>query len=322
MILEVSARFTPAARRARWTAGPILRGDERIAAALDPVETLGMKPRRQHEDGNLWHRESIILNRAADRTTWEQLGSQSRPSWYLHPLAARQKRNVHLELIRRWAGDLAPQRVLKTDLFEEAFGEDQILAGLFPLARLVCAADEAEATVRAAALRFPDLSPGLVVMDVRRPAFREGSFDLIISTSTLDHFATRNEFVESLQALARLLRPLGRLILTLDNPRNPFLRPLRWYTRRRNAPFPLGYTPAMSTLREDLRNASLTVEDQDWIIHNPRGLSTLAFLVLERWFGSKADRAISALLKAFSLLNRLPTRRFTACFQAVRASKV
>jgi SAM-dependent methyltransferase len=233
---------------------------------------------------------------------------------------ARQKREIHLRLIRRWV-DSAPRRLLKTDLFEEAFGEDEILGDLIAQNRFVCGCDTAYTITRAAAHRFPETAPGLLVMDVRRPALRQESFDVIISTSTLDHFATREEFVASLEGLARLLRPGGQLILTLDNPWNPLLAPLRWYTRWRKRPYLLGYSPFFSTLCRDLRASGLSVEDHDWLIHNPRGLSTALFLGLVRLLGRRAEGLISLLLAAFNLLDRLPTRRFTACFQAVNAKK-
>ncbi|MGA2215702.1 MAG: hypothetical protein ABSH31_20690, partial [Bryobacteraceae bacterium] len=53
------------------------------------------------------------------------------PNWYLDPLAAAQKREVHLEWIKRNAPPgLRIQTVLKTDLFEEAYGQDELLFSL------------------------------------------------------------------------------------------------------------------------------------------------------------------------------------------------
>jgi SAM-dependent methyltransferase len=57
--------------------------------------------------------------------------------------------------------------------------------------------------------------------DVRKLEFADGWFDLIFSNSTLDHFATRAEIVESIAGFARLLAPGGYLLITLDNPQNP-----------------------------------------------------------------------------------------------------
>jgi len=256
-----------------------------------------------------------------EHQTWEELGSRERPSWYLHPLVAGQKRAIHLDLIRRWTTGLRPLRVLKTDLFEEAFGGDRVLADVAPNAGMILGMDAAFTTARAAARRNPGLARGLVAMDIRRPGFADGCLDLVISTSTLDHFATREDFVESLKALARMLRPGGRLVLTLDNPWNPLFHPLRWLTQRPGAPFPIGYSPLIGRLCRDLEEAGLHVEDRDWIIHNPRLVSTALFVAIDRTLGRSGDPLVRALLWMFSLLGRLPTRRFTACFQAVKATK-
>jgi hypothetical protein len=70
-----------------------------------------------------------------------------------------------------------------------------------------------------------------------------------------------------------------------------------------------------------VRATGLAVHHRDWLLHNPRGLSTAVFLALTRLLGPRADSLIALLLEAFSLLDRLPTRRFTACFQAVVAEK-
>ncbi len=256
-----------------------------------------------------------------ERRRWEELGDRPRPAWYLDPLVARQKGEVNIELIRGWSAGLRPDRILKTDLFEEAFGEDQILHGLFPQARLVCGIDQASSTARAAARRFPDLAGGVLVMDVRGLAFSDGFFDLVVSTSTLDHFNRRIEFEAALAQLVRVLRPGGLLILTLDNPANPLYLPLKWLSRTRAVSFPLGYTPDRSTLRSDLTRAGLVVEAEDWLLHNPRGLSTLLFMALRRLGGAAADAPIAALLALAARMGGWPTRRFTACFHALAACK-
>jgi SAM-dependent methyltransferase len=256
-----------------------------------------------------------------NRDAWEKLGSQSKPSWYLDPVTAKQKRDVHLELIGRWSARLAAERILKTDLFEEAFGEDRVLPGLFPGARIVAGIDISFSTAREAARRFSELAGRVAVSDVRRCGFGSGAFDLVLSTSTLDHFVCRDEFLQAVAELSRVLRPGGLLILTLDNPWNPLYAPLRWLSRITRFPFFLGYTPSMRTLKTDLRDAGFDVEEHDWLLHNPRLLSTILFLMTRKVFGKRADGGISALLEAFAFLGRLPTRRWTACFQAVAARK-
>ena len=174
---------------------------------------------------------------------WEELGSRAEPSWYLDPLVARQKRAVHLELAARWLPPTGIRSILKTDLFEEAFGEDHVLLDLAPSASLRCGMEESYTTTVAAARRFAALRGTLLVADIRSTGLRDSCFDAIVSTSTLDHFQTRAEFLQALDEIHRLLRPDGALLLTLDNPWNPLYPPLRLLSGTRFAPFPLAMRP-------------------------------------------------------------------------------
>ncbi len=244
----------------------------------------------------------------------------SPPSWYLDPLAAAQKREVHQRLVRRWVAR-PPRLLLKTDVFEEAFGEDRILFDLFPDASLAAGMDIAPAHAAAARRLAPGPRFAFAVCDVRRAAFRSCSFDLILSNSTLDHFDSLDDLRASLNELARMLAPGGTLIVTLDNPANPLYPLLAWLSRRRFAPFSLGRTASLRQLNCWLAEAGLTVTANDWLIHNPRLVSTALFLLLRRLFGRRADHPIRALLAAFDSLGRLPTRPLTACFLAACARK-
>ena len=60
-------------------------------------------------------------------------------SWYLDPLVAKQKRDEHLALLRAW-WDGGSARVLKTDLFEEANGADELLSA-FPVRATIVGMD-------------------------------------------------------------------------------------------------------------------------------------------------------------------------------------
>lgn len=257
-----------------------------------------------------------------EREIWEELGGRPAPSWYLDPVAARQKRDVHLELIRRRTAGMRVTRALKTDLFEDAFGDDCLLDALFPDAPVVCGMDEALSTTRSAARRLAGPRLRMLVTDVRRIALGAGVFDVVVSPSTLDHFEARADYLLALAELARVLRPGGVLIIVMDNPWNPLYAPLRWASRRKLLPFPLGYTPSVSRLEQDLRGVGLSPEGRDWLLHNPRGLSTALFLGLRRVLGRRADAPVGALLAAFELLGRAPTRPVTACFHAVTARRV
>jgi SAM-dependent methyltransferase len=250
------------------------------------------------------------------------LGKTERPAWYLDPIVAEQKRAANLALVRqalRWSP--APRRMLKTDLFEDAFGDDQLL-GEFPVtAPLCCGIDIAGSTLRAAQQRFPFLRGQLAEADLRCLPFRAGSFDFIVSTSSLDHFASAAEMQSALAGLLQLLAPGGVALLTFDNPGNPLYRVLRWSGRLGFLPFSLGYAPTAAETRGLLTAAGLQVREQVYYLHNPRGLSTLLVLGLRRAFGAAASPWIRRLLKLFAGLERLGWSRRTACFHATIAQR-
>ena len=243
----------------------------------------------------------------------------STPNWYLDPVVAQQKRQVH----RAWIHDAIRGRyvevTLKTDLFEEAYGEDRIFDDLFPEASLSLAIDIDERTVRAAARRPLSFRP--LVCDVRRLALRDSSLDVIVSNSTLDHFSSTEEIARSLDELSRVLRPGGVLLITLDNPKNPLYHLLRSLTPRRWAPFTLGETVSLPVLQKMLIHRGFAIQSSTYLIHNPRGISTILFLTLRKFLGKFAGTPIRVLLAIFAAVGRLPTRSITGCFSAVAAVK-
>jgi SAM-dependent methyltransferase len=253
--------------------------------------------------------------------TWESVARNPHPSGYLDALVAQQKREAHLQLARRWTAGLNPKRVLKTDLFEEAFGEDRLLFDLAPGAEHTVGIDIAAATVAAARRHSPAAGFSFLVSDARALALRTDGFELVFSNSTLDHFATRAELLAALGELVRVVRPSGLLIVTLDNPWNPLYPLLRWATRVGRAPYVLGRTASRRQLNAWLEDLGMEVVSNEWLIHNPRLLSTGLFLALRKVLGRVADGPIGMLLRLFALLGRLPTAPFTACFLAACARK-
>jgi SAM-dependent methyltransferase len=277
------------------------------------------------------HRTPGVPSLPAESRPWDEVAREPTPSWYLDPLVAAQKRALHLELIDRWIAGV-PRLLLKTDLFEEAYGSDQLLPDLRSRCGMAIGLDISTETVRRARAQMTSRDchrlpvsnlpmTDLLVSDLRRLAVPSGSVDLVISNSSLDHFRSEAEFREALAELARILRPGGQLIVTADNPVNPLYWPLRWLSRIGGAPFPLGYTPTAGGLVRRLRESGLEVTATASLIHNPRGISTLLFLALRRSLGARADRPVQALLRMFARLGRLPTRGITACFVAASARK-
>lgn len=241
-------------------------------------------------------------------------------SWYLDPVVALQKQQKFAELVARWSPALPVSVSLKTDLFEEANGEDHLLPGCLPGSRIRIGVDLDEGTVRKAFQRFPGAF-GALVTDVRSLPFRKESLDLIVSTSTLDHFDDPGEIQLALREMAGCLSPGGRLIVALDNPWNPLYYPLRLVSRMPGFPFKLGKTLSSPQLRDALRTCRLSLVDEQSIIHNPRLLSTVLFLALRWILGASADRPVGALLRLFDMLSHLPSRKMTGCFIVICAER-
>jgi len=258
---------------------------------------------------------------AGERSEWDDLGQRDSPNWYLDHLVARQKRAEHQRLIRRWTAGTTPQTLLKTDVFEEAHGGDQILFDLLQDIPVTVGMDVALPTVAKAQERCPSRGISFYVGDARGLPLRDGCIDLVLSTSTLDHFDTREEFRQSLEEIARILKPGGELIITLDNAYNPWYYPLRWVSRRRSAPFKLGYTASIRELKVRLQALGLEIVDAETLIHNPRLVSSAIFTGLRKLLGRFADGPIRGLLWFFALGDRLPTRWISGCFVGVRARK-
>jgi ubiquinone/menaquinone biosynthesis C-methylase UbiE len=230
---------------------------------------------------------------------------------------------VNLELLRRWLPEERPRLLLKTDAFEEACGD-----GLSPLlqekAEHAVIVDVALAILQLARARHDRLC--VIGADTRCLPFVNGVFDVIVSTSTLDHFRSRDEIVASLREFRRVLRPAGQLLLTLDNLANPLIKlrnalPFRMLQRLGIVPYYVGATYGPRGLTEVLHEVGFEVREIGAVMHCPRVLAVAISRLLERNAGQRTHRRFLNFLLAFERLANWPTRFFTGHFVAVRAIK-
>ena len=230
---------------------------------------------------------------------------------------------VNRELFERWLADSSDETILKTDLFDEALS-DGLHAMLASQARQVYGMDLSARILRIAGSRHRDLQS--IVADVRRLPFREGTFDVVVSNSTLDHFGTHEEIMSSLRELYRVLRPSGRLLPTLDNPANPVVAlrqvlPFDVLNRLGVLPYYIGATLGPHRLRRILRQLGFEVMEMGAVLHCPRMPAVVLCRLLARYATSAMQRRFLHLLMAFEGLSRWPTRLLTGHFVAVRALK-
>jgi SAM-dependent methyltransferase len=228
---------------------------------------------------------------------------------------------VNVAVFARWLSADRVQRLLKTDLFDEAVG-----AGLYPMlasrTRIAFGIDLSLRTLRKAVSRYPKLHS--VSADVRHLPFAARAFDVVVSNSTLDHFATRSEIVASLQELRRVLQARGELLLTLDNLANPIVSlrnalPFRLLSRLGIVPYYVGATLGPGRLRQLLEEIGFEVRQMEAIMHCPRFLAVALARVLRRCANSKIRRGFLGTLMAFERLSNLSTRFLTGYFVAIKA---
>ncbi len=258
-----------------------------------------------------------------DTTYWDgvvwQLGDEQH---YLDPFLGEMKRQAHLALIERWGGVPTTGGVLKTDLFEEALGPDAFLTDLSNNSRLVIGTDISEAIAGQAQRRDTNRRARYVAADVRRPPFASSTFALVVSPSTLDHFANPSDLGRSLRELGRVLEPTGQLIVTLDNRQNVFDPLLRLAIRLGLVPYYVGRSHSVGELCAELEAAGLAVRDTTAILHNPRLVATAAVTVANRLRWPPFTRLVHRALMAARRLEQTRWRYRTGSFVAACAVRL
>jgi ubiquinone/menaquinone biosynthesis C-methylase UbiE len=162
--------------------------------------------------------------------------------------------------------------------------------------------------------------------DIRSLPFGDGHFDSAVSLSTLDHFDTQSDILTALDELRRVLRPAGRLVLTMDNLRNPAIwvrnaLPFRWLNTIGLVPYYVGQTCSPRRLCRYLQQTGFEVLQSQAIVHCPRALAVAAARCLQGRAGGPTQARFLYLLQSFERLGNLPTRFFTGYFVAVNAVK-
>lgn len=226
------------------------------------------------------------------------------------------------ELVARWLPVGKVGVALKTDVFEEASGSG-LACRLIGSADKFLAVDVSSPLLVAARARAPGLT--LIQGDVRCLPLATGSVDLVVSTSTLDHFVSLADLRRSLRELARVLRPQGELLITLDNVANPLIAvrnaiPHAIRIRLGLTPYFVGRSLTPRGVRKELRAAGMEPRELTAVLHCPRALAIpVARLLNGRAPGERVVRAFRAGMGLFERLERWPSRYLTGLFVAARA---
>lgn len=244
--------------------------------------------------------------------------------YHLDEFVCEQKKNIHIDLIRRWADITSSGKTLKTDLFEEALGQDQFL---FDLAKTngniigMDISDEIVSRAKKNSRQYGSDWGEYVCCDVRHLPFRAGSMDMVVSNSTLDHFRYTMDITAALQELRRVLKTEGTLIITMDNKGNLTEPLVRLWTWLGLAPFFIGKTYSIKGLKRVLEENGFDVKHATAVIHNPRFFTRKIVGFLHRLDGRRFDPWIRKGLAFLDTLENKGTRYLTGLYVAVKAVK-
>jgi SAM-dependent methyltransferase len=253
-----------------------------------------------------WNRVAKAWQEASPKTLWRAYNDA-----------------VNASLFSRWLPSGKVENLLKTDLFDESLSD-----GLYPLlasrAKNIVGMDISILTSHNARSRRESLKA--VNADVRHLPFANGTFDVIVSNSTLDHFKSSDDIVASLSELNRVLRGGGQLFLTLDNLANPVIAlrntlPFRLLNYLNIVPYYVGTTFRPSRLCYHLNEAGLEVLEISAVMHFPRIFTMAMARIMESHAKREVKKRFLHFLMAFEHLSRWPTRFLTGYFVAVRAIK-
>jgi SAM-dependent methyltransferase len=255
---------------------------------------------------------------------WERTARVWSAKGFSLELMGEHRRKTHLELVARWADVSSTQRILKTDLFEEAFGADQILFDLGRVSSNVIGMDISRKIARRAkraGKKYGIEGDEYLCCDVRHLPLRDNSIDLVVSTSTLDHFSEEADIVTSLKELYRVISVGGTLIITMDN-KDKLGEPLRrlwvWLGL---APFFIGKTYSVKELESALKGVGFRVEAATAIIHQPMFFLKLFVRCLLGLSARRFAPLIRKLLASQDNLENEKTKYLTGLYIAVKAVK-
>lgn len=262
------------------------------------------------------------MKKALDVHYWDSV-AEDMQEYHLDRDIAIYKRYEHIKIIKEWGSGLKGKRILKTDLFEEAFGDDHFLFWLLGESRDTFGMDISHKIASRAKSRsegFNTEFKNCIASDIRNSAFKDESFDLIISNSTLDNLASC-DVQKALSELRRILKPEGIFILTLDNAHNPLY--VLSYCIEKLLNTNKYYQSKCYSVKEAVRLAkqnNFIVQDITAIMHIPTPFNKLAIL-LKKMDSIFMENIVRCLIALFSKFGNRKTKFLTGWFIALKLVK-
>lgn len=251
-----------------------------------------------------------------DRFDWDAVAKRGKHYLSDSFLCKSKKRQI-IELIKIWDIVDKDKIVLQTDLFEEAVGYDGITRWLSGRYKKLFGIDISIEVLKQVYTKETDACVRYILSDIRNPAFKDNSFDLIISNSTIDHFA---DIELALQELYRILKPGGILILTLNNRLQFAFSFLLWLKRvLRIKDYSYGYSFTLSDIKSRSINIGFYVTDTTYIYFFP---PLITFLVAHS--NGKLKEILKSIVRIYEkkTASNIYFKKFTGSNIAIRLVKI
>lgn len=269
-----------------------------------------------------WNQGFRDLNQEEHQAYWDGVAQAFR-SEGRYDLWRRHSDRINCDLLANWLPRHRLERLLKTDLFDEATS-----GGLYPF--LAQHSDKVEGVdisveaVEAAAGKYPELKTRQA--DLRELPFQAGAFDCVVSNSTLDHFEDKRDIQRALDELFRVTRPGGYLLVTMDNLQNPvvWLRnhlPRSLLRKTGVVPYFVGQSLTRPGLIRYLHHAGFETLESTAILHCPRVIAVSRASAIGRKGGEVKQERFLQKLHGWERLRQWPSRYFTGYFVAVKARR-
>jgi SAM-dependent methyltransferase len=205
--------------------------------------------------------------RERQRRDWDRIAGSVR-DFFAAP-STQYYRRCEIALLQRSVGDLAGRRVLKLDLWNEAFNT-RILDWIRSQGAEAVGLDLSRVVAFRARrnVRGNGHAPAFLRADIRELPFLTGSFDVVYTMGTIEHI---DEYRDALREIHRVLRPGGRAVIGVPHKWDLFLRPLM--VRILDAFGQYLYAPEKAfsarELRRDVEGAGLEVVERTGILTLP-----------------------------------------------------
>ncbi|MBU1864578.1 MAG: class I SAM-dependent methyltransferase [Candidatus Omnitrophica bacterium] len=255
---------------------------------------------------------------------WNSYAARTRAEPHIDHLLGKYKSEEFINIVKEWTDDLEHKKILKTDLNEEAYGADEILFSFFNDMSQVFALDISKEIVKKAYERQIDKHSNhhYINADVRDLPFQNNAFDLILSTSTLDHFIFVNDFKQSLVELKRILKPKGQMIIALNNAYNlNFYLMLKIQRILGLKSYPVQFY-SLKTLQRICAEVGLFMQAADYIVHIISPINSILLLLRRSIFKDNADAIARKCILLFKWLGgKKISRCLTGWFIVVKCVK-